>query len=32
MKQKLLDLFRKVPENKQQMVIQMIQIALGNQK
>lgn len=30
--QYILDLFRKVPENKQQMVIQMIQVALGNQK
>ena len=29
--QKLLDLFRKVPEDKQQMVLQMIQIALNNQ-
>ena len=28
----ILELFRKVPENKQQMVIQMIQVALGNQK
>ena len=30
--QYLLDLFRQVPENKQDMVIQMIQVALGNQK
>lgn len=30
--QYILNLFRKVPENKQQMVIQMIQVALGNQK
>ena len=30
--QYILDLFRQVPENKQQMVIQMIQVALGNQK
>jgi transcriptional regulator with XRE-family HTH domain len=30
--QYILDLFRRVPENKQQMVIQMIQVALGNQK
>jgi transcriptional regulator with XRE-family HTH domain len=30
--QKLLELFRKVPENKQALVIQMIQVALGNQK
>ena len=29
--QKLLDLFRRVPEDKQQMVLQMIQIALNNQ-
>jgi repressor LexA len=29
--QKLLDLFRRVPEDKQQMLIQMIQVALGNQ-
>jgi repressor LexA len=29
--QKLLDLFRRVPEDKQQMIIQMIQVALGNQ-
>lgn len=29
--QKLLDLFRKVPEDKQEMLIQMIQVALGNQ-
>jgi repressor LexA len=28
--QMLIDLFRKVPEEKQQMVIQMIQVALGN--
>jgi repressor LexA len=28
--QMLIHLFRKVPEEKQQMVIQMIQIALGN--
>ena len=30
--QYLLDLFRQVPESKQEMVIQMIQVALGNQK
>ena len=30
--QYILELFRQVPENKQQMVIQMIQVALGNQK
>jgi transcriptional regulator with XRE-family HTH domain len=30
--QYLLDLFRQVPENKQDMVIQMIRVALGNQK
>lgn len=29
--QLLLDLFRKVPEEKQQMVLQMIKVALGNQ-
>jgi transcriptional regulator with XRE-family HTH domain len=29
--QTLLDLFRRVPEDKQQMLIQMIQVALGNQ-
>lgn len=29
--QKLLELFRRVPENKQQMLIQMIQIALNNE-
>ena len=28
--QYILDLFRQVPESKQQMVIQMIQVALGN--
>lgn len=30
--QYILDLFRQVPKNKQQMVVQMIQVALGNQK
>lgn len=30
--QKLLELFRKVPENQQQMVLQMIEIALNNIK
>lgn len=29
--QALIDLFRKVPEDKQQMVLQMIRVALGNQ-
>lgn len=30
--QYILDLFRQIPESKQDMVIQMIQVALGNQK
>lgn len=30
--QYILDLFRQVPESKQDMVIQMIRVALGNQK
>ena len=29
--QMLIDLFRKVPEDKQQLVLQMIRVALGNQ-
>jgi hypothetical protein len=28
----LLDLFRKIPEEKQTLVLQMIQVALGNQE
>ena len=28
----ILDLFRRVPEDKQQMVLQMIRVALGNQE
>ena len=30
--QALIDLFRKVPEDKQQLVLQMIRVALGNQQ
>ena len=30
--QMLIDLFRKVPEDKQQLVLQMIRVALGNQQ
>ena len=30
--QMLIDLFRKVPEDKQQLVLQMIRVALGNQE
>ena len=30
--QALIDLFRKVPEDKQQLVLQMIRVALGNQE
>ena len=30
--QYILDLFRQIPESKQEMVIQMIRVALGNQK
>ncbi len=30
--QMLLDLFRKIPEDKQQLVLQMIQVASGNQE